>query len=262
MGVFLNVDFALLVWGVTIVLIIVCGVCYAKNRSVSVPLQKKSKFLSGAQKKFFDVLIDAVGHEYCVFARVGFLGVIEVAPTVSRAQRKRFLAEVENDYFDFVLVNSQTMAIFAVIELQDFSAKKQRAQNKRKQLLSQMCQSVNVKLLYFDVREDYQNKDVGRIITGKARKPKSIHVDHHSELALQSRSFTVYGDVRVCPKCRSELVAKIATKGRHMGKKFLLCRKYPVCDYRIAANNSVELSSLDEGEQRRKDADQRVYNKW
>ncbi len=37
--------------------------------------------------------------------------------------------------------------------------------------------------------------------------------------------------IAACPKCSAKLVHKVATKGQHKGKKFILCSLYPKCKH-------------------------------
>jgi len=57
--------------------------------------------------------------------------------------------------------------------------------------------------------------------------------------------------IRSCPKCYSEVVVKIAVKGENIGEKFLMCRKYPYCDYQLPVKD-VLLKQLQEKEEQRR----------
>jgi hypothetical protein len=249
---------------ISLLVIVVACVFLLKRQPSMLAIQKKSKMLSASKKRFFETLINDLGNEFYIFAGVGMRGIVELAATANRRQRKEALKEISDGYFDFVLVSPATMSTYAVIKLQDFGVKNQNMRKARENAVTRICESANLKLFYFDIREDYSRKDITRLITGKPGRVGRPSIDHQSELELQSRSYTVDGHMRVCPKCRSELVTKIATKGSRLGEKFHLCRKYPYCDFRIAAKDNQAMESLDMEELKRKHkaANKKAYNNW
>jgi ssDNA-binding Zn-finger/Zn-ribbon topoisomerase 1 len=95
-----------------------------------------------------------------------------------------------------------------------------------------------LRLFYFDARADYTGLDICRLIIGKSKGDRSnedrLSATHQSQLTIDNSSHSISGYARSCPKCRSEVVTKVSVKGRTIGEKFLMCRKYPYCDYRIA----------------------------
>lgn len=255
-------DYIVIGLGLLVLLIILAvGGFLLKRKPSPLIIQKKSKMLNTSQKKFFETLINDLGNEFYIFAGVDIRKIVELAPAANHRQRKEALKEISNGYFDFVLVSPATMSTYAVIKLQDFGAKKPKMRKAHENAITRICESASLKLFYFDVREDYSRKDITRLITGRPGRMARATVDHQSELELQSRSYTVDGDMRTCPKCRSELVTKVATKGRSLGEKFHLCRKYPYCDFRIAAKDNRAIANLDIEERRRKST-KKVYNNW
>ena len=73
------------------------------------------------------------------------------------------------------------------------------------------------------------------MITGRSRviKKEVSPATHKSRLTVDGSSVSEYSRMRKCPNCNSEVVTKVAVKGDHIGEKFLMCRKYPYCDYQV-----------------------------
>ena len=139
------------------------------------------------------------------------------------------------------------MSIFGVIELENFekgSNRKMRAA--RENTVSQICKQANLRLFYFDIRQDYRSMDIRRLVTGKSsRETDRKKPSKHSELAIDAKSTSGFSDLRQCPKCHSKVVTKVAVKGKRIGEKFIMCRKYPYCDYQVSMNDAkvVEMQS-------------------
>ena len=92
--------------------------------------------------------------------------------------------------------------------------------------------------------QDYTGMDICRLITGRARTantrkvvsadPSMVSVEESSMMYASSTE-----KKHSCPKCYSDVVTKIAVKGDNIGEKFLMCRKYPYCDYQISVKDAV-----------------------
>jgi len=150
------------------------------------------------------------------------------------------------------------MSIFGIVELEYSDRNLSRDSNNSKgasrrckhrdKLVSRACKSSKLKLFYFDVRQDYQNMDITRLITGKSKGSSVRTPTHESQLTVDHSSLSITGQVRHCPKCRSELVTKVSLKGSDIGEKFLMCRKYPYCDYRMSMSDLESMRKLEREE--------------
>lgn len=244
--------------GVIALICLVAGIIWfllsAKHASKPLAVQRKSRLLSASQCQFFEALVDALSDEFFIFTRVGMRGVVEHRKGSSLSEKRRASKQIENGYFDFVLCRKLDMSIFAVIDLQNFDGKSKRLRLKREALLSRVCDGAGIKLFYFDIRQDYKSKDIARLITGRSKNRRgdehSFSVSHASQLSVDTLSQTVTGHRRTCPKCRSEVVTKVAMRGARIGEKFLMCRKYPYCDYRISSNDE-NITKLEQEERRK-----------
>jgi len=198
-------------------------------------LQRKSRLMNAAERTFFDRLIDNLSEEYFVFAKVRMVDVVETTPATTWMKAKKIRKALADQFFDYVICNQQDMSIFGVIQLEKFEDKSgKKADRQREETVADVCKESKLKLFYFDIRQDYQGIDLRRLITGKAVKKRTVaSPTHQSQLTIDGASVTDFSRLRSCPKCHSEVVTKVAVKGDRIGEKFLMCRKYPYCDYQV-----------------------------
>lgn len=222
---------------------------YARSKTIRV--QRKSRFLSVAERTFFDCLIDELSDKYFVFAKVAINNVVEPSPSARTLDVKCISEELKGLDFDFVLCSQNDMSIYGVVELEHSDKNKVTRKGKQRQkLVGRACKSAGLKLFYFDVRQDYKSMDIARLITGKSKKIVASQDQqsptHQSQLTIDSPSHSVVGNIRNCPKCRSEVVTKVSVKGSNIGEKFLMCRKYPYCDYRLSMSEVDEMNTAEQ----------------
>ncbi|MBT8114075.1 MAG: DUF2726 domain-containing protein [Arenicella sp.] len=221
----------------------------------SFALQRRSKMLSPAEKNFFECLENALGDEFYVFAKVAMLDAVEAKPAAGYFESRRIKKRLKGERFDYVLCKKHDLSIFGVVELENFE-KKDNQKNKmyREILVSEVCKTTHLKLFYFDIRQDYADVDIRRLVTGRQakRRGKSTTVTAGpitqgapSHLTVDNSHYEMYAKNRTCPQCNGEVVTKVAVKGKHIGQKYLLCRKYPYCDYRTQVSEQ-SLSKIQE----------------
>lgn len=253
-------------WPTILGLLLVCGVgawlalsWINSTRKKTFDIQKKSRLLTVGERKLFACLSDALSESYLIFAKVAMNEVVEPSSGVRLLDLKRIESELKGRHFDFVLCDRSDMSIFGVIEMEhsksDSNQKSTPIRDKqRERLITQVCKSANLKLFYFDVRQDYKNMDISRLITGKSKRAVEedrMSPTHQSQLTIDNSSHSIEGHVRNCPKCRSEIVTKVSVKGSNIGEKFLMCRKYPYCDYRVSMKDLESLRKLEQEEEKK-----------
>ena len=226
-------------------------------------IQRKSRLLTVGERKLFTCLTDALSEKYVVFAKVPLGEVVEASSRVKLMGLNRIGAALKGHHFDFILCQQSDMSIFGVVELEyskgAASHKKESTQRKqRDRLVTQVCKSANLKLFYFDARQDYQNMDIARLITGKSKQTideQRMSPTHQSQLTIDDASHSIDGYPRSCPKCHSEIVTKVSVKGSNIGEKFLMCRKYPYCDFRVSMKDLDSLKKLEREERIKSNAE-------
>lgn len=199
-------------------------------------LQRKSRLMSAAERNFYELLCTSLGDEYAVFAKVRVLDVIEPCPGVTWMKEKKVQRLLADNFFDFIICRKNDMSFYGVVELEKFDDKDgKKSDQGREATVAQVCEEAKLKVYYFDIRQDYKGIDLCRLITGRSRvvKKEPISATHKSRLTVDGSSVSEYSRSKSCPNCNSEVVTKVAVKGDHIGERFLMCRKYPYCDYQI-----------------------------
>lgn len=203
-------------------------------------VQRKSRMLSTAEKNFFECLTNALSDDFYIFTKVRVLDVVESSPAATNIEKKSLMKKLVNQSLDYVLCKKHDLSIFGVVELENFEkSDDKKGKRNREKMVSEVCETANLRLFYFDIRQDYQDMDIRRLVTGRARtSSRHITPTHQSQLTIDGASTSDFAKTRACPKCHSEVVTKVAVKGDKIGEKFLMCRKYPYCDYKVSHSDA------------------------
>ena len=206
-------------------------------------LQRKSRLMSAAERNFYQLLSSSLGSEYAVFAKVRVLDVVETGPSVTWIKAKKIEKVLAENFLDFVICRLPDMSIYGIIELEKFDSKDgKKSGKKRETLVAEVCEEAKLKVYYFDIRQDYKGIDLRRLITGRALPKNASNATVNSpansataksRLTVDGSSVSEFSRLGSCPKCNNEVVTKVAVKGENIGEKFLMCRKYPYCDYQV-----------------------------
>jgi len=215
-----------------ILLSVVLWAVFSKPKKLS--LQKKSRLLTPAEKSFFECLVKELSDEFYLFGKMSVLDVVKPFSSLSSLQKGKHARFFKGVCFDYVICKRHDMSIYGVIELENFD----RTDNKREILINKICKSANLKLFYFDVKQNYEGVDIKRLITGKSSVKKKAKqnqaAQQRSQMTIDDSSYAVFSKRKVCPKCNGEVAVKVAVRGDNIGEKFLMCRKYPYCDYKMS----------------------------
>lgn len=215
-------------------------------------LQRKSRLLTPAERSFFDCLVPALSEDFYIFTKVAMLDVVSPRPTASFLEKRRINRVLKGRCLDYVLCKKHDLSIFGAIELENFEKRaNRRDRSRREQLVNSVCKSSHIRLFYFDIRQDYHGVDIRRLVTGYSSKPKEPEISGsaRSQFTIDNSSYAAFAKQRTCPQCNGEVVTKVAVKGKRIGEKFLMCRKYPYCDYRVAMNDKDVVDKMQESEQ-------------
>ena len=236
-------DMLIGVLGLLLLVAVTVGVVVHRRRKAQTiyALQRRSKLLTPSEKTFFECLLNALSDEFYVFTKVAALDVVESSPRAGRLERRRIRKMLLGECFDYVLCKKHDLSIFGIVELENFDKHDKKGKENREALISKVCKSAHLRLFYFDTRQDYRGVDIQRLVTGrtsKQRKSTAQGTDQPSHMTVDNSTYQMYAKNRSCPQCNGELVTKVAVKGKHIGEKYLLCRKYPYCDYRTHVSDS------------------------
>ncbi len=207
-------------------------------------LRKKPFLLDPSYRALYDTLCDALDYEFHVFSKVCISELIARGPTVSERRFNRLSDSLNGQTFDYVVCKKSDLSIAAVIELESREKTTSASQAvQRSALIKQLCAAMKLKVFYLDADQRYRGQDLRRLITGQSQcaKPNSkesstleVATSWTDNLVTETEyDETALGGLSSCPDCHSELVTKMAMKGPHIGERFVMCRKYPYCEYRV-----------------------------
>ncbi len=230
-----------------------------RHAHLKLQVQRKSRIFSTAEQTFFDTIVDDLGEEFYVLSNVPFMDVLEPDRSATKSESRTINKIYANHFFDFVISKRDDLSIFGIFELENFDKNPDAKERKtREHLIANICKLANLRLFYFDIRQDYQDVDVYRLVTGRVRKvPEKKTPTHQSELSIDAEPERELKFTKECPKCYSDLVTKVAIKGSSIGEKFLMCRKYPYCDYQVPLEEARK--NLSKGKSKKQ---QTGYKDW
>ena len=192
------------------------------------PYRLRDDFLSPAELSFYKVLISVLGPRATLLAEVRLADMLYVAQP---NENIRFFNRIAQRHVDFLLCESSGMRPVLVIELDDASHNQSR-RKARDFFLDEALRAADVSILRVKARRQYSKEDVTArlrpFLSGRLHEDKSPS----NEAALGDRigmSVSPKGTSPNCPRCGEPMVVKIASQGRHKGRKFYGCSNYPKC---------------------------------
>lgn len=109
---------------------------------------------SKAEKSFFHILHQSIP-DYCtLFAKVRIADVLTPAKGLDRKSWYSAFARISSKHFDYVLCDSKTLSVLAVIELDDKSHDSFKVK-KRDAFVEEACKTADLKLLRFKCLRNY-----------------------------------------------------------------------------------------------------------
>jgi len=207
---------------VILIVIAVAALTYLKRVDNSLALnvlryEKLPSLLSPAERSFFGVLSNAVSADVEVFTKVRVADVIKPSKGTKKGEWQIAFNKISAKHFDFVICDKKDLNVVCVIELDDKSHQKSKTA-KRDEFLMQACKSSNLPLI--------------RIRAAKSYKVAELRELLGQYLSLGNRiTETSETNAQKCPKCKLDLVLRLAKKGKHAGKKFMACTSYPKCKF-------------------------------
>lgn len=203
------------------------------------PYFKNSSLLTPAEISFRHSLKMAVGDACDISFKVRLADMITVNRGMTKTEWSSAFNQIKAKHVDFVLVDKETTAILCAIELDDSSHDKPERQ-KRDAFLEAALKSANLPLFRFKANHAYKSKEIKEAIKSAVDLPIDIAPSLLSETKVIDVFIEPENDVNEtnetailrCPQCNAELVEREASKGRHVGVKFLGCSNFPECRYR------------------------------
>lgn len=197
------------------------------------PYRKIDILFSPAERSFLGVLNQAVGENAQVFGKVRVADVIAPKKGLSRSDWQKSFNKITGKHFDFVLCTKNDFSVLCAVELNDSSHNSKKRKD-RDTFIEGACQSANVPLIQITARSTYNINEIkqsiaayliGSQLPDSTQEPVAEVIEHQSS-----------DNEKVCPKCSSKMVKKIAKKGKNIGNEFWACSAFPKCRYIEAIN--------------------------
>ena len=139
-----------------------------------------------------------------------------------KSEWQKAFNKVSGKHFDFVICNSDDLSVVCVIELDDGSHKSEK-RNRRDTFLKGVCSAANIPLVQVPAKKGYVLGDIQELLAPYLDFAESKHLKEGISEDRKDKS------EKICPKCSSPMVVRVAKKGNNAGKKFWACSAYPKC---------------------------------
>jgi len=186
------------------------------------------------------------------------LGKVRVADVMipkkglSPSERQRAFNKISAKHFDFLLCDNNDLSVICAVELNDSSHQSSNRQ-KRDEFLKGACGAAGIPLIQVPAKSSYVIDEVKHLLAphiGEKRMAKSSYVidevkhllaPHIGEKRMaahapQTEPEEALSNEKICPKCSSPMVKRIAKKGSNAGSEFWGCTAFPKCRYVEAIN--------------------------
>ncbi len=197
------------------------------------PYRKLDVLFSPAERSFLGVLNQAVGENTQIFGKVRVADVIAPKKGLSRSDWQKSFNKISGKHFDFLLCNTSDFSVLCAVELNDSSHNSKKRKD-RDAFLEGACQAANVPIIQIAARSTYNINEIQQSLA--AYLPGSMSPDSTQESVEAIIEHQPSGDEKVCPKCSSKMVKKIAKKGKYVDNEFWACSAFPKCRHIEAIN--------------------------
>lgn len=178
--------------------------------------RQQKALLTPAERSFYGVLRQAVGDDTVIFAKVRVADVLRPEKGLSRSRWQRAFNRIAAKHLDFVICCPKTLAVKAVLELDDKSHNSAK-RAERDRFLNAACASANLTLYRIKAAKSYNNAALRARLFPEDSAPAPLH-----------------NGPQFCPRCAAPLVLKTAQRGQYAGNTFLACSAYPRCRYTLS----------------------------
>lgn len=214
-------------WAIPVVLFIGFFIYFSLNKASTKGKPSyiiKNAIFSPAERSFWGVLTLATSDGAVVFGKVRIADILEPHKRLSGGEWQSAFNKISSKHFDFVICNSEDLAVISVVELDDKSHNWKK-QALRDEFIQGICEGAGLKLHRFKASDSYSLSYVRDVLFPLVTP--TITVGEQAQNSSKEND----EQVKFCPKCSSKLVLKISNKGKHKGEKFFGCSAFPNCRY-------------------------------
>jgi len=135
------------------------------------PYQKKLYLLSLAERAIYDLLRQAAGSRFQVFAKVRLLDLLWIPENIKG--RERYIGRVMSNRVDFALCHATSLAPAMVIELVDDS-EELRGEHGRETFVDQVLKTAGIPILRLPLGNQYRHHELSRCLEEALNRPGLI----------------------------------------------------------------------------------------
>lgn len=230
---------------IVIVLIVVAlvvvkgGLPVATKQGNELSFVARPDFFSAAERSFYGVLEQALGGECRIFGKVRLGDLVEPAKGMTKSQSTTARNRINLKHVDFVLCRPDTLAVVAVIELDDAShGRKDRSE--RDDFVDKALASARLPVVHVPARKAYALAEVQAALAAVLKTAPAVTktpappVAPDFSLPLPSievsavqngfdripPAASVVETPPVCPVCNMPMIKRQAKQGANAGKWF------------------------------------------
>jgi len=203
------------------------------KQSTDYPYRKLDVLFSPAERSFLGVLNQAVDENTQIFGKVRVADVIAPKKGISRSDWQKSFNKISGKHFDFLLCDKNDLSVLCAVELNDSSHNSKKRKD-RDTFLEGACQSADVPLVQIAARATYNINEIQNSLAAFLPGRMAPKSTTEQEAEIIERQPT--DSEKLCPKCSSVMVKKVAKKGKNIGNEFWACSAFPKCRHTEAAN--------------------------
>lgn len=234
-----------MIWIIIILIVVaIVAVVFFKQSQIQdtsskdYPYQKIDTLFSPAERSFLGILNQVIGDQVQIFGKVRVADVIAPKKGINRSEWQKAFNKISGKHFDFLVCDKKDLSVLFAIELDDKSHNSKKRQE-RDVFLKGACNSADLPLIQIPAQATYNINEIRQLFASFLPAETTIHFE--SEPKLTSTLETSVGktptiEVKICPKCSSEMVRKVAKKGKNAGNEFWACSAFPKCRHTEVIN--------------------------
>ena len=192
------------------------------------PYAKLNGLFTPAERSFFGVLNQTVGHNALIFGKVRVADVITPQKGMTRSKWQRAFNKISGKHFDFILCDKNDLSVLCAIELNDGSHNSQRRKN-RDTFLKNACNSAKLPLISIRAKKTYNINEIKNYLSDHL--PEVTQLKSTTEAIITTTAPKPSKSEKLCPECSAIMVKRIAQKGKHAGNEFWACSAFPKCKH-------------------------------
>jgi ssDNA-binding Zn-finger/Zn-ribbon topoisomerase 1 len=200
------------------------------NTYFDYPYRNAGALFSPAERSFYGVLNQVVRENAKIFGKVRVADVAVPKKGLSRSDWQKAFNKISAKHFDFLLCRSDDLSVICAIELDDRSHLSKKRQQ-RDEFLRGVCGAAELPLIQIPAKVGYVIDEVKQILTPYLNP---IKLPDQDETVVTQE---LIENEKICGKCSSSMVIRVAKKGNNAGKEFWACNAYPKCKHTEAINS-------------------------